>query len=78
LKEVKRDKKVPDFKDLWIFQKNISKLVSPANIEPPLHSHSPPYFFQEALLLINISYFELKISVLKENKFPVHKINKDI
>ena len=24
LKEVKRDKKVPDFKDLWIFQKNIS------------------------------------------------------
>ena len=23
LKEVKRDKKVPDFKDLWIFQKNI-------------------------------------------------------
>ena len=24
LKEVKRDKKVPDFKDLWIFQRNIS------------------------------------------------------
>ena len=24
MKEVKRDKKVPDFKDLWIFQKNIS------------------------------------------------------
>ena len=24
LKEVKRDKKVPDFKDLWLFQKDIS------------------------------------------------------
>ena len=24
MKEVKRDKKVPDFKDLWIFQRNIS------------------------------------------------------
>ncbi|MNL35891.1 hypothetical protein D3C87_1579480 [compost metagenome] len=37
------------------------KLVSPANTDPPLHSHIKGNFFVFALLLIKISFFKFKI-----------------